>query len=179
MATNKQVVFIVASKDYQPIEYHIPKHLIEQSGCTVITASDTHGTIVAKDGTIGHAELLFNHINPENFDAIVFIGGPGALEHLDNQTSYDLLKKTEELDKIIGAICISTRILAKAGILKNTFATGWNGDNELDALYAQNKVRFKPNDVVVDGKIITATGPGAAREFAENIISLLTEKNEQ
>lgn len=179
MPTNKPVVFIVASADYQPIEYQIPKHLIEQAGYAVLTASDKTGTITAHDGSHAQADLLLEHVNPENFQAVVFIGGPGVLEHLDNKISYDLLKKAEEKKLIIGSICLSTRILAKSGILKDTCATGWNGDKELDSLYAEYKVRYKPNDVVVDENIVTAVGPAAAREFAENIISLLTEKNRE
>ncbi len=73
----------------------------------------------------------------------------------------------------MGAICVSTRILAHAQALKNKRATGWNGDNALGGIYKEYDVQYVPKDVVVDGLIITATGPNVAREFGEQIITLL------
>src|SRR5258708_6057932 len=115
--TINNVVFIVASKDYQPIEYQIPKHLIEQAGYHVITASDEAGTIVASDGTQNSAEINLTQIDIGTTQALVLIGGGGALEHLDNQLVYNLLKKASDAHLVIGAICIATRILAQAGSL--------------------------------------------------------------
>jgi len=172
----RQVVFVVASRDYQPIEYQVPKHLIEQAGFTVLTASDKSGRAVATDGSTTPVDLLIDAFDSTDYDAIVFIGGSGALDALDNKKSYDVLKKAAEAKIIIAAICLSTRILAKAGILKNKKATGGNDDKELEDIYKEYGVNYKLSDVVVDGSIITAVGPAAAREFAENIISLLSDK---
>lgn len=175
---NKQVVFVIASKDYQPIEYQIPKHLIEQAGFSVLTASDKLGTAVATDGSAASVELLIDAFDPTDYNAIIFVGGSGCLEHLDNKKSYAVLKRAFEAKIVIGGICIATRILAKSEILKNKKATGWNEDRELEDIYKEYGIHYKPNDVVVDGTIITAVGPAAAREFAENVISLLTEKQQ-
>ncbi|MCL5875574.1 MAG: DJ-1/PfpI family protein [Candidatus Dependentiae bacterium] len=172
----RQVVFVVASRDYQPIEYQVPKHLLEQSAFTVLTASDVPGTATATDGSTTQVDLLIDAFDPTEYDAIVFIGGAGSLEHLDNKKSYDVIKKAYDEKIIVAAICLSTRILAKSGILKNKKATGWNEDKELEEIYKEYGANYKLSDVVVDGKIVTAVGPAAAREFAENIISLLSDK---
>ena len=97
------------------------------------------------------------------------------MDHLDNQESYNLIHKVTEEKKLLGALCIAPRILAKAGVLENKRATGWNGDNELGTIFKEHNVHYKNEDVVVDGTIITAVGPNAAREFAEQLISLLEE----
>lgn len=175
MAITKNIALIIASKGYQPVEYQVPRHIFETQGFNISVASDTIGNAIAKDGSTTKAELLVKDVDPHKFDAIVFIGGPGALEHLDNETSYHLIKKAYELGKIVAAICISTRIFAKSGILTGKDATGWNGDHQLDDIYEEYDVNLKTNDVIVDENIVTATGPAAAREFAENIVTLLTE----
>lgn len=175
MPTDKNIVFILASKDYQPIEYKVPRDIFERERFNITVASDKTGIVVAKDGSETTAQMLIKDIDPHDFDAIVFIGGPGALEHLDNETSYTLIRKTDDLGKVVAAICISTRIFAKSGILAGKDATGWNGDNQLDDIYEKYDVNLKTSDVIVDENIVTATGPSAAREFAENIVTLLTE----
>ena len=72
-----------------------------------------------------------------------------------------------------GAICVSTRILAKAGTLKDKRATGWDGDNELGGVYKEHGVTYVPEDVVVDGNVITATGPTVAKEFGQQVVAVL------
>jgi protease I len=153
----------------------VPKNLLEQAGFTVVTASDALGTAQATDHSTTSVDLLIQDATVTNYDGIFFIGGSGALEHLDNQASYTLITKAIQAKKVVGAICIATRILAHSGILKDKQATGWNGDNELGAIYQEHRIHYVPKDVVVDGRIITATGPNAAREYAELVITLLQE----
>jgi len=98
----------------------------------------------------------------------------GAEEHLDNNTSYKILQEAFLLHIPIGAICIATRILAKAGVLRDKYATGWNEDGLLDALFKEYGVVYLPEEkVVVDSNTITATDPSAAEEFGKRIIELL------
>jgi len=95
------------------------------------------------------------------------------MDHLDNNVSYSLCKKTVAAGKLLGAICITPRILAKAGVLTGKKATGWDGDNELAAIFKEHDVTYEKKPVVVDGKFVTATGPSAAHEFGQTILDLL------
>jgi len=171
----KKVVFIIAHEGFQVVEYSVPKKLLEQSGITVTTASDNTMPATANDGSIIEVDINIADIDINRFDAVIFIGGSGAMDYLDNQASYDLITQTVQANKLLGAICIAPRILAKAGVLFDKRATGWNGDNELGAFFKEHNVHYKNEDVVMDGKIITAVGPNAAREFAEQLISLLED----
>jgi protease I len=178
----KEVALIIASKGYQPIEYSIPKNLLEQAGITVVTVSNKAGTASTVDKETGQTvttpiDLPLKSMNVDEYDGIFFIGGPGALEHLDNQLSYDIIKQAWEKKLPLGAICISTRILAKAGILKDKRVTGWDGDNQLAGILKEHQALYQQKDVVVDGNLITAVGPLSAREFAENIITMVQEQN--
>ncbi|MFI5332523.1 MAG: DJ-1/PfpI family protein [Candidatus Babeliales bacterium] len=171
----KKALFVIASTDYQPIEYTIPKNLLEQAGFTVVTASNALGIAHATDHSTTPVDILVHDAVVTDYDGIFFVGGAGALEYLDNHASYALITKAIQAKKVVGAICISTRILAHSGILKDKQATGFNGDNELGAIYQEHRIHYIPKDVVVDGRIITATGPNAAREYAEVVITLLQE----
>lgn len=171
-----KIALVAASNGFQAIEYNVPKNLFENEGFSITTASDKKGTIQAHDGSTSIAEKTVDQIDVQEYDAVVFVGGPGALEHLDNITSYTLAQQAYEAQKVVAAICISTRVLAKSGILDGKNATGWDGDSQLQAIYTEHDVNYKPQDVIVDENIITAVGPSAAREFAENIISVLLKK---
>lgn len=169
----KKGSFVVASEGYQPIEYSVPKKLLEQAGITVITASNKLAPAIAKDGSTTNIDCLIKDIPLDEVNGIFVVGGPGAMEHLNTPEMHQLLKDAVSENKKIGAICIASRILAQAGVLEGQQATGWNGDNELPGVFKQYNVHYKPQDVVRDENILTATGPDAAREYGEQIISMV------
>ncbi len=168
-----KVLLIVAHEGFQPIEYHDTKKIVEEAGFTVITASDKAGTATDSEGKTIAVDLTLSHVKVAHYAGIFFIGGPGALEHLDNKSSYRIIKEAVQKYLPVGAICISTRILVKANALTRKRATGWNGDNELEKLYALYDVIYLPEPVVVADNIITAIGPSAAKIFGQEIISLI------
>lgn len=168
------VLLIIASQDFQQVEYHDTKKAIAHAGFPVVTASNKAGNAIAKDGSMVPVEITTDKIDVSNYAGIFFIGGPGALEHLDNSTSYKIAQEAFSQNKPIGAICIATRILAASGILHDKYATGWNGDDKLAPLYAEYNVHYLPEEkVVVDGNVITATDPSVAHDFGEHIVEML------
>ena len=175
--TNKKVVIIVASENFRDEEYSVPKEVLENRGVEVKTASNKSGTAKGAGGQEAAVDLLVSDIKPADFDAVVFIGGPGTLENLDNEISYNLAKATVEKGKILSAICIAPAILAKAGVLKDKQATVWASplDREPVKILEENGAKYVGGKVVSDGKIITANGPLAAQEFGEAIIKAIEE----
>jgi len=172
----KNILFVIAHNGYQPIEYGVPKKLLEQTGHQVTTASNKLGMATAKDGSQTEVDMLIKDVDPTKFNGVVFIGGPGAMEHLDNEVSYALAQKTTAASLLLGGICIGTRILAKSGVLKGKRATGWNGDDTLPTLYKEHGATYVPEEVVVDKNIVTATGPSVAQEFGSKVISVLNKQ---
>src|SRR5437868_10800293 len=114
MPYDHSVALIIAHTGYQQTEYSLPKHIIEAAGIGVVTVSDKPGTAIAKDNSTAHVDVTLAELQVSDYKAILFIGGPGALEHLDNPASYRILQDAVILRIVIGAICIATRILAKA-----------------------------------------------------------------
>jgi putative intracellular protease/amidase len=167
---SKKVLLILASEGFQVIEYGHTKEELEEAGFEVVVASDKAGEIIGGDEkTKAKADLSLDEINLDDYDGLYIIGGPGAKVFLDNEKLYNLLSKWKETGKPYGAICWSVRILAKAGVLKDKIAAGWNGDGELPEILEKNGAKYIEEDAHTDGSIVTASGPGAAREFGRMI----------
>jgi 4-methyl-5(b-hydroxyethyl)-thiazole monophosphate biosynthesis len=174
---DKSVVLIIASNGFQEVEYHVPKKMLEHQGIKVITASNTAGGAVAKDGSTVIVDLIIPNVNAVDYDGIFFIGGPGALEHLDHDMSYHLLAQAKKHAIPYGAICSSVRILAKAGVLQGKKATGWDGDKALRTILEGFGAHYEEGkEIVTDGLVATAVGPHAAHGFGQAIIRLLNKE---
>ena len=173
---NKKIVMVIAFKDFRDEEYFVPKEILEKAGAEIKTASDKMGNAIGADGGEVEVDLLVSEIYPADFDAVVFIGGPGCLEKLDNEDSYKVARDTVSQNKVLASICISPVILAKAGVLSGKKATVWTNplDKSAVKILQDNGAIYEDKSVVTDGKIITASGPVAAEEFGEGIKNFLT-----
>lgn len=175
MAHHK-VLMIIAHEGYQQIEYSIPKKTLEQAGFKVITASNKPGMATAKDKSQTKVDITTQDAIAADYQAIIVVGGPGTLENLDNQVTYQLLHEAADLGKLLAAICIAPRILAHASLLEEVAATGWDGDGQLGEIYDEYGVTYVQAPVVNDQHIITATDPAAAQAFADAIVAELKNK---
>jgi protease I len=176
-AEGKKAVMIIAFRDFRDAEYFVPKEILEKAGVEVKTASNKMGTAIGADGGDTNVDLLVSQINVADFDAIIFVGGPGCLTALDNEDSYRVVREAVSQGKILASICISPVILAKSGVLKGKKATVWNDWTKSQAKILEKEgAIFEEKPVVVDGKIITANGPQAAKDFGKAILDLLTKE---
>ena len=169
----KQIALVIAHKEYQPVEYGTTKKVIEQAGYPILTVSDVAGTATATDGSTTIVDTILDEVNVHELAGLFFIGGSGALEHLDHAQSYKLAQEANDMNLPVGAICISVRILAKADILANRKATGWDGDGELDAVFQEHGATRVDKPVVADQNIVTAIGPDQAQQFGQEIVQLI------
>lgn len=148
--------------------------ILELNKFKVITASNKAGTAIAKDNSKAHVDIATDKVKASDYSGIFIVGGPGALEDLDNQTTYNILKDAKENNIPFGAICISTRILARAGVIEGKNVTGWDGDNELVGILQKHGANYiKNKKSVIDGNTVTAVDPSSAKEFGQNIVKIL------
>ena len=166
---------IVAYKDFRDEEYFVPRGIFDEAGFTVRVVSDEIGTAQGTDGGDINVDIDLSDLDVSDFDAIVFIGGPGALSYLDNENSYKIAKDAMGQNKILAAICVSPAILAKAGVLNGKKATVWTSplNKEAENVLEQNGAIYQDEKVVQDGNIITGDGPVAAGAFANKIVDAL------
>ncbi|MGE0009297.1 MAG: DJ-1/PfpI family protein [Candidatus Babeliales bacterium] len=175
--SGKKIVLVIASEGYHPVEYGVTKENLRKEGAIITTASDKPGGAVAKDNSTTPVDITLDALDAKNYDGIFFIGGPGTLKCLDNPTSYHIISQAKKHNVPYGAICIATRILAKAYGLQDKRATGWNEDLELNVLYPSfGATLVERHPVIIDERVVTAVGPAAADEFAKAIRQVVIEK---
>lgn len=171
----KKAILIVAQKDFQPVEYGDTRAELEKAGIEVKVASLEKGEAVGNDGNKINVDLSINEISSDDFDAIVIIGGPGAREQLvENPELLKLIEDTDHKRKIVAAICIAPVALANSKILAGRRVTAWNGDGkQMKSMTLLGANFVDTEDVVVDGRLITANGPSAAKKFGQTIAKVL------
>jgi protease I len=174
----KHVALVIAFRNFQAQEYERTKRELCHNGFSVTTVSTKTGLAKATDGSIAKVEKNIYKLKISDYDAIILIGGQGAHSELDQESIYSVMRNAYNQGKVVGAICYSPRILAKAGLLKGKRATGWNEDNKLEAIFRTYGVLHTSEPVVTDGRIITANGPKAAKQFGKAISNLLNQTKE-
>lgn len=170
--TGKKILMIIAPDRFKDEELFEPKSIFESAGAQVVIASKNAPQARGMSGRKIAVDIPdIYKIELTQFNAVVFVGGPGAAAYFGDKGILNLAKAAEKQDKIIGAICIAPSILANAGILDGKKATCFPSE-------AQNLEKhgaaYTGDDVTTYGNIVTANGPAAARKFAEAIVELLS-----
>ncbi len=175
MEEKKKILMVVSFDDFRDEEYFIPKEIFEQAGFEVETTSLQKG--IAKGILGGEAviDLIVEDVQVIKYEAVVFCGGSGMAEKLDNEMFQSLAKDFNKENKLITAICVAPALLAKAGILKDKEATVWSSALNKDyiEILKEKGAIYKDESVVISGQVVTANGPEAAKKFGETIIRLL------
>lgn len=166
----KKVAMFIAFQGFRDEEYTEPKKILEAAGVKVDTVSTAKGQAKGKFRAVAQVDKVIGEINPEDYDALTLVGGPGALEQLDNQKVQAIFKKAEGLGKLIGAICISPVVLAHAGLLKGKNVTVFpDGAEEVK----KSGGNYTASEVEIDGKLVTASGPVTAKKYGQALVELL------
>lgn len=166
----KKILMVVAQQNFRDEEYEVPKGIFEKAGFEVLTAAEKKGVAKGKLGAEAKVDLSFNEINIRDYEAIVFVGGPGATVYFEHEQILNLVKEAEEEGKVISAICIAPSILANAGILKGKKATAFVTEEDI---LRRNGAIFTAAPIEIDGKIITGSGPESAEAFGQAILQVL------
>lgn len=166
----KKAVLIIASQVFRDEELFETQAALEAAGIGTVVASSRLGTCKGKLGAVAEATQLVSDLKADDYDAIVFVGGNGAMEYYDNAAALNLAKDATGQGKVVAAICIAPRILANAGLLEGIKATCYESEAEAIKRLGAD---FQPNNVVRDGKFVTANGPHAAADFGKTIAQAL------
>jgi protease I len=164
-----KVLSVIAPENFQDKEYSDSKDALEAAGHEVITAS-TAGTAYGKFGSEVDVDVFISDVKADDYDAIIFIGGPGSFEYFDDPTALNLAQDFYNAGKLTTAICAAPSILANAGLLDGVNATCWKGES---GNLEDNGANYTGKNVEVDGLIITADGAMSATKFGETIADKL------
>jgi protease I len=167
----KKAVMIIAFDGFRDEEYAEPKAVLEKAGIKVVTAATKLGTARGKFGASATVDLLIKDVSVADYDAVLFIGGPGSYQLHDDPTAHEIVRETIKTGKVLGGICAAVTTLARAGVLKGKTVTSFPGEKE-NIIAAGAKHTGK--GLEIDGKVITADGPQTAKAWGEAIVKHLT-----
>jgi len=170
--TGRKVVMIIAPQNFRDEELLQPKRVLTEKGAAVTVACASLETAKGMLGAEVKPDMLASEIKPEDWDAIILVGGTGATHYFEDSSVHSTLKGAIKENKIVGAICIAPVTLANAGILVGKKATVYS--SEAQSLKDKG-AEYTGKDVERDGKIITASRPQAAEEFGNAIAQALME----
>jgi len=167
-----KVLMIIAPENYQDKEFNTAKKILEQAGHQVFVASKYKGEATGQLGGVCKVGLSLPEILVDEYNGIIFVGGAGASIYIDDEEAHQIARLANDLGKAIGAICVAPSILANAGILEGKKASVFPSEEEN---LRQKGAEILSSDVMVDGKIVTASGPYAAADFGYKFLEALNQ----
>jgi protease I len=167
-----RVLFVIAPERFRDEELEVPRRALETAGCRVEVASTKTGTARGMLGASVKVERSLADAG-EDWDAVVFVGGSGSPDHLwDSEPAHRLAQREHAAGRPVAAICLSGAVLARAGLLSGKRATVFPAPRAIAEL-KRGGAEYVPQPVIVDGTVVTASGPEAAEAFAAAILKQL------
>lgn len=167
--SGKRVLMVIAPNQFRDEELIEPRKIFLAEGAEVHIAACQNGEAKGMLGASIKPDLLVSDAKADDYDALVVVGGMGSPTYLwgDDQL-HELLQKLESSNKVVAAICLSGAVLANAGLLRGKRATVYATPDSVKALEAGG-AQYVHEPVVRDGRVITADGPDAAKDFGLEI----------
>ncbi|MCR4818108.1 MAG: DJ-1/PfpI family protein [Fretibacterium sp.] len=141
--------------------------ILRRGGVEATTVSLTdRAEVTGSHNIIVRADAMFENAKDRPFDMLVIPGG--TTEHTKHAGLLELVRKYNDANKPIAAICAAPAVLGKAGILKGRKAVCYPGmESWLEGAIIGN------DNVVTDGNITTAKGPAITPFFALRLLEIL------
>lgn len=167
-----KTALIVVHEGFEDIETAAPIDVLTRVKAAVTLAAPAAGPVKGAWGVTLIADAAIGEIDGL-YDALLLPGGLKNAQGLaSDRRVLELISRHHEAGRIIASLCASpSLVLAEAaGILRGRSATG---DPAFDDRLAAAGATATKKAVCVDGKLITATGPGTAIPFALTVAAAL------
>ncbi|WP_297498177.1 deglycase PfpI [Thermococcus sp.] len=163
-------VLFLSADQFEDVELIYPLHRIKEEGHEVYVASFERGTITGKHGYPVKVDLIFEEVDPDEFDALVLPGGRAPERVRLSEKAVMTARKMFEDGKPVASICHGPQILISAGVLKGRKGTSYVGIKD-DLINAG--VEWVDEPVVVDGNWISSRHPGDLYAWMREFVKLL------
>ena len=162
-----KTVLVAIAPGFEEIETITVVDILRRAGARVTLAGTVPGILKGSRGIKLEADEILDNIGEKEFDLICLPGGnPGTDNLIKDIRIEKILKRMQNQDKYIAAICAAPTVLKKAGILKDKSMT-------CHPSIQSSFNSFVNNRVVVDEKLITSQSPGTAMEFSLKLVEVL------
>jgi len=164
-------VLVPLAEGFEEIEAITLIDILRRADFDVVTASLGDKAVTAAHGVSVLADCTLDEALTRDYDMVVLPGGLPGANHLDNDARiHQILKKTADSGRFVGAICAAPKVLANARLLDGKKATSYPGF--VDKMNLPSTT-YTGSAVEKDGKVLTSRGPGTAMDFALAIIEAL------
>lgn len=165
------MIYVLLVDGFEDIEALEPVDILRRAEIDVKTVGVNSKYVTSSHSVTITADILIDEVNPADMTMLVLPGGPGHTNLDDSEKVHKLITYAAENDIYIAAICASPSILGKRGLLKGKSYTCFPGFEK----YAQDGI-FSPEKAVLDGKILTGKGAGAAADFGFKMVEIFKGK---
>lgn len=158
------------AEGFEEIEAVTIIDVLRRAGLNVVTVSVTGNRMVKGSHNIEvKADLLFEEVDYARGEMIILPGGmPGSKNLNEHKGLKSNIMAYHTNGKYLAAICAAPIVFGNLGILRGKMAVCYPG---YEAHLPGAEVCSEP--YVVDGKIITGRGIGAALQFSLEIVRIL------
>jgi protease I len=169
----KKVLMVVPHTQFRDEEFFEPKKILEDEGASVVVASTTARMCRGMKGGIAQAQIAIADAKADDYAAVVLCGGSSVPEFFWNDKKLqELVAGMAAAGKVVGAICLSTIVLAKAKLLAGREATVYFLPQALEELKTAG-AKYVQNTLIIHNNIILAEGPPDSQRFGQAIRSAL------
>lgn len=169
-----KTAFVFLANGFEEIEAVAPIDILRRAQWKVVVISLQGDHATGSHDIIFQADQSLDTVEDQVPDLLIFPGGMPGSQHLGENTKLkDLARRVLENGHYLAAICAAPAYTLGAwGLLSGKTATCYPG---CETVFPAD-VTYCPDSVVVDGKIITASGPGVACDFALKIVEICDSK---
>jgi len=145
------------------------KKMLERNGHDVRIAAKQRITIKSKEGESATPDLALYEVNPDYFDFAIVCG-----EDIKNTITPELVTLIRKcaMKKGVAGVNNGPVALAFAGVLNEKNATVARNEKSIKFL-RDSGARYKADEIVVDGNILTAAYPEMVDEIVGEINKML------
>ena len=162
-----KTVLVAIAPGFEEIETITVVDILRRAGARVTLAGTVPGILKGSRNIKLEPDDILDNISEKEFDLICLPGGQPGTDNLKKDIRIEkILKRMQNQDKYIAAICAAPTVLKKAGILKDRSMTCHPSvQSDFDS-YVEDRV-------VIDENVITSQSPGTAMEFSLKLVEIL------
>ena len=156
-------VLVPLANGFEELEAITIIDVLRRGGVAVVTAS-IHDAVDVRgsNGVTVKADALFADVADDDYDAIVLPGGGEGTENLKNSDAlFRRLRRQNDEDRLICAICAAPTVLVEAGVIAPGIHVTCYPTCQM-----QLDRPWSPVPVVAEDNVITGQAPGTALLFA-------------
>lgn len=165
-----KVLVVIPHDRFRDEEFQAITEALNTSGHEFEIGSSHHTEAQGHFGLIVKPDVNVGFVEPKDYDAVVFIGGRGVEEYLNESTVINLIRSFSYDRKLIGAIGMAVELLVFAGVIVGKKITC---DPGAISVVQSAGAYYTGKGVELDSDILTGDGVKSKEEFGKALVKAL------